>query len=76
MAASRINKLLYSMNNNRFSEGAAATYMSLEADRLREERGVFDGVNKGKDYIYCDRHFISAQLLTFAQILRNYITVL
>ena len=47
MAASRINKLLYSMNNKRFSEGAATTYMSLEAERLREERGAFDGVNKG-----------------------------
>jgi transcriptional regulatory protein LEU3 len=47
MAASRINRLLYSMNNNRFSEGAATTYMGLEADRLREERGAFDGVNKG-----------------------------
>ncbi|KAL5396408.1 hypothetical protein PMIN06_005603 [Paraphaeosphaeria minitans] len=46
MAASRINKLLYSMNNNRFSEEAATTYMGLEADRLREERGAFDGVNK------------------------------
>jgi len=47
MAASRINKLLYSANNYRFSEGAAATYMNLEAERLREERGLFDGVNKG-----------------------------
>ena len=47
MAASRINKLLYSMNNKRFSEGAATAYMGLETDRLREERGAFDGVNKG-----------------------------
>lgn len=48
MAASRINKLLYSMNSSKFSEGAATTYMNLEADRLREERGAFDGVNKGR----------------------------
>ncbi|KAF2013877.1 hypothetical protein BU24DRAFT_442780 [Aaosphaeria arxii CBS 175.79] len=48
MAASRINRLLYSATSHRFSEGAAATYMNLEADRLKEERGVLDGVNKGK----------------------------
>jgi transcriptional regulatory protein LEU3 len=47
MAASRINKLLYSTNSHRFSEGAATTYMQLEADRLKEERGALDGVNKG-----------------------------
>lgn len=47
MAASRINKLLYSMSSHRFSEGAATAYMHLEADRLKEERGLLDGVNKG-----------------------------
>ncbi|KAF2872867.1 Zn(II)2Cys6 transcriptional activator [Massariosphaeria phaeospora] len=46
MAASRINKLLYSANSHRFADGAAATYMRLEADRLREERGMLDGVDK------------------------------
>lgn len=48
MAASRINKLLYSTNSHRFSEGSATTYKHLEADRLKEERGVLDGVNKSK----------------------------
>ncbi|KAJ4299863.1 hypothetical protein N0V90_005109 [Kalmusia sp. IMI 367209] len=52
MAASRINKLLYSMNNHRFSDSAATTYMNLEADRLREERGAFDGVNKGLEELH------------------------
>jgi hypothetical protein len=49
MAASRINKLLYS---HRFAEGAAISYMSLEADRLKEERvkeenSSLDGVDSG-----------------------------
>jgi len=48
MAASRINRLLYSTNRLRFSEGAGTTYMHLEADRLKEERGALDGVNKGE----------------------------
>ena len=47
MAASRINKLLYSANSQRFSDNSAATYMNLEADRLKEERGALDGVNSG-----------------------------
>lgn len=46
MAASRINKLLYSTNSRRFADSAATTYLNLEADRLKEERGVMDGVNK------------------------------
>ncbi|KAF2263048.1 hypothetical protein CC78DRAFT_554239 [Lojkania enalia] len=46
MAASRINKLLYSSNIHRFSDNAATTYMNLEADRLNEERGLMDGVDK------------------------------
>ncbi|KAF2786114.1 Zn(II)2Cys6 transcriptional activator [Melanomma pulvis-pyrius CBS 109.77] len=45
MAASRINKLLYSANSHRFSDSSATTYMNLEADRLKEERGVLDGVD-------------------------------
>lgn len=54
MAASRINKLLYSANSHRFAEGAATSYMSLEADRLKEERvkeerGSLDGVDNGKE---------------------------
>lgn len=53
IAASRINKLLYSANSHRFAEGAATSYMSLEADRLkeervREERGTLDGVDNGE----------------------------
>jgi hypothetical protein len=48
MAASRINKLLYSSNSYRFSESSATTYMNLEADRLKEERGVLDGVDNGR----------------------------
>lgn len=53
MAASRINKLLYSANSHRFAEGAATSYMTLEADRLKEERvkedgGSLDGVDNGK----------------------------
>jgi hypothetical protein len=52
MAASRINKLLYSANSHRFAEGAAISYMSLEADRLKEERvkeenSSLDGVDSG-----------------------------
>jgi transcriptional regulatory protein LEU3 len=52
MAASRINKLLYSTNSSRFAEGAATSYMSLEADRLKEERakesgGSLDGIDNG-----------------------------
>lgn len=52
MAASRINKLLYSGNSQRFAEGAASSYMTLEADRLKEERvkedrGSLDGVDNG-----------------------------
>jgi transcriptional regulatory protein LEU3 len=52
MAASRINKLLYSSNSHRFAEGAAISYMSLEADRLKEERvkeenSSLDGVDSG-----------------------------
>jgi transcriptional regulatory protein LEU3 len=55
MAASRINKLLYSVNSRRFGEGAAISYMSLEADRLKEERakeesGSLDGVDSGTLY--------------------------
>jgi transcriptional regulatory protein LEU3 len=48
MAASRINKLLYSANSHRFADSAATTYMTLEADRLKEERGSLDGVDNGK----------------------------
>jgi transcriptional regulatory protein LEU3 len=52
MAASRINKLLYSRNSHRFADGAATSYMNLEADRLKEERvkqesGSLDGVDSG-----------------------------
>jgi transcriptional regulatory protein LEU3 len=52
MAASRINKLLYSTNSHRFADGAATSYMNLEADRLKEERvkqesGSLDGVDSG-----------------------------
>lgn len=50
MAASRINKLLYSATSNRFADSAAATYMNLEAGRLKEERGILDGVNQCKYY--------------------------
>lgn len=48
MAASRINKLLYATTRNKFADGAAATYMDLERDRLKEERGLVDGVDKSK----------------------------
>lgn len=77
MAASRINKLLYSTNNNRFSEGAATTYMSLEADRLREERGAFDGVNKGEGSSLpatALRISMQVKLTHMQQTLRNCIT--
>ncbi|CAI6334982.1 unnamed protein product [Periconia digitata] len=46
MAASRINKLLYSTTTQRFADSAATTYMNLEAGRLKEERGALDGVNQ------------------------------
>lgn len=57
MAASRINKLLYSANSQRFAEGAATSYMSLEADRLKEERvkeerGSLDGVDNDLEELY------------------------
>lgn len=48
MAASRINKLLYASTSHRFADKAAATYMNLEADRLKEERGQLDGVDDSK----------------------------
>ena len=48
MAASRINKLLYSATTKRFAAEAATTYMTLEADRLKEERGALDGVDSGR----------------------------
>lgn len=48
MAASRINKLLYASTSRTFADTAAATYMSLENDRLKEERGLLDGVDKSK----------------------------
>ncbi|KAI0578702.1 Zn(II)2Cys6 transcriptional activator [Pyrenophora tritici-repentis] len=57
MAASRINKLLYSVNSHRFAEGAAISYMSLEADRLKEERlkeqsSSLDGVDTDLEELY------------------------
>ncbi|KAH9862383.1 hypothetical protein J1614_011038 [Plenodomus biglobosus] len=57
MAASRINKLLYSANSHRFAEGAASSYMTLEADRLKEERvkedcGSLDGVDSDLEELY------------------------
>jgi transcriptional regulatory protein LEU3 len=55
MAASRINKLLYSANSHRFADNAATTYMTLEADRLKEERGSLDGVDNGKSDPSCSK---------------------
>ncbi|KAF2186656.1 Zn(II)2Cys6 transcriptional activator [Zopfia rhizophila CBS 207.26] len=50
MAASRITKLLYSENSDRFSDSGSTVkgtfYMGLEADRLKEEQGLLDGVNE------------------------------
>jgi hypothetical protein len=48
MAASRINKLLYASTSRTFADTAAATYMNLENDRLKEERGLLDGVDKSE----------------------------
>lgn len=48
MAASRINKLLYASSSQKFADSAAATYMNLENTRLKEERGLLDGVDKSK----------------------------
>jgi transcriptional regulatory protein LEU3 len=55
MAASRINKLLYSANSHRFADNAATTYMTLEADRLKEERGSLDGVDNGNSDPSCSK---------------------
>jgi transcriptional regulatory protein LEU3 len=68
MAASRINKLLYSRNSHRFADGAATSYMNLEADRLKEERvkqesGSLDGVDSGMLNAFTMSH---SSLLTFA----------
>ncbi|KAJ4401108.1 hypothetical protein N0V91_008130 [Didymella pomorum] len=52
MAASRINKLLYSANTHKFAAEAATTYMTLEADRLKEERGSLDGVDNELEELY------------------------
>lgn len=57
MAVSRINKLLYSANSHGFAEGAASSYMTLEADRLKEERvkehrGSLDGVDSDLEELY------------------------
>ncbi|KAF1931090.1 Zn(II)2Cys6 transcriptional activator [Didymella exigua CBS 183.55] len=52
MAASRINKLLYSANTHRFAAEAATTYMTLEADRLKEERGSLDGADNELEELY------------------------
>ena len=59
MAASRINKLLYASTSHRFADGAAATYMGLEADRLKEEQGLLDGVDKSESSILQLLFFIS-----------------
>ncbi|KAF2002140.1 hypothetical protein P154DRAFT_151660 [Amniculicola lignicola CBS 123094] len=60
MAASRINKLLYSSNSQRFSDSAATTYMNLEADRLKEEQGSLDGVDKELEGLH--HHAVSLHL--------------
>jgi hypothetical protein len=73
MAASRINKLLYSANSHRFAEGAATSYMSLEADRLKEERvheesSSLDGVDSGMLEVRGSPKF---DLLTVTQTSKN-----
>lgn len=56
MAASRITKLIYSSNETRLPTRSDSTalqgtfYMNLEAERLKEEQGMLDGVNQGA---YC-----------------------
>ncbi|KAF2731927.1 hypothetical protein EJ04DRAFT_497742 [Polyplosphaeria fusca] len=65
MAASRINKLLYS-SNLRFSDNAArATYTKLEADRLQEERGTMDGVDKELEELYHRAVSLHLRLFSF-----------
>lgn len=61
MAASRINKLLYSANTYRFSDDAGITYMNLEAARLKEERESVDGVDNGTiKFRLCDMHWLTS----------------
>ena len=48
MAASRINKLLYASTSHKFADSAASTYMKLEQNRLKEEKGLLDGVDKSE----------------------------
>ncbi|KAF2119552.1 hypothetical protein BDV96DRAFT_348613 [Lophiotrema nucula] len=52
MAASRINKLLYSGNSHKFPGSAATTYMALEADRLKEDREMLDGVDRDLEELH------------------------
>lgn len=76
MAASRINKLLYSANSQRFAEGAASSYMTLEADRLKEERGKEDrGSLDGVDNGTLVRNVFRDVGLTLGQISKSYITM-
>ncbi|KAH7110343.1 hypothetical protein B0J11DRAFT_206798 [Dendryphion nanum] len=65
MAASRINKLLYSSASHRFSDGAAATYMNLEADRLKEERTILDGVNRELEELHHCAVYLHLHLYSF-----------
>lgn len=46
MAASRINKCLYSTSGSKFVDKAALTYMDLERERLKEENRQQDGVDQ------------------------------
>ncbi|PVI05310.1 hypothetical protein DM02DRAFT_113851 [Periconia macrospinosa] len=64
MAASRINKLLYSTTSHRFADSAATTYMNLEAGRLKEERGVLDGVNRWLEELH--HHAITLHLYLYS----------
>ena len=65
MAASRINKLLYSSASYRFSDTAAATYMNLEAERLKEERTLLDGLNPELEELHHCAVFLHLHLYSF-----------
>jgi hypothetical protein len=65
MAASRINKLLYATTTRRFADSAASTYMDLERERLKEECGLLDGVDKKLEELHHRAVSLHLELYSF-----------
>ncbi|KAF2748361.1 hypothetical protein M011DRAFT_515679 [Sporormia fimetaria CBS 119925] len=65
MGASRINKLLYASSSKRFTGQVAMTYMNLEQDRLEEESGSLDGVDKTIEQVHLRATILHLRLFAF-----------